>query len=99
MPVSLINPNDHIQVPLYHHVAVATGTRQLFLAGQVSWDEHGELVAPGDLAGQVLQVHKSSAGDGHAHRRTKAATRCRLAPGPTAADGSSGDDHDEPSRG
>ncbi|MEV0347215.1 RidA family protein [Nonomuraea sp. NPDC050680] len=61
MTVSLINPDNHVQVPLYHHVAVATGSRQVHIAGQVAWDENGELVAPGDLAGQVAQVYRNIA--------------------------------------
>ena len=61
MTVSLINPDGHVQVPLYHHVAVATGSRQVHVAGQVSWDENGELVAPGDLTGQVVQVYRNVA--------------------------------------
>ncbi|GAB3658179.1 RidA family protein [Glycomyces tarimensis] len=61
MTVSLINPEGHLQVPLYHHVAVGTGTKHVHLAGQVSWDENGDLVAPGDLAGQVAQVYRNIA--------------------------------------
>jgi enamine deaminase RidA (YjgF/YER057c/UK114 family) len=61
MPVSLINPDDHVQVPLYHHVAVATGSKQIHLAGQVAWDADGNLVAPGDLAGQIAQVYRNVA--------------------------------------
>ncbi|WP_329792474.1 RidA family protein [Lentzea sp. DG1S-22] len=61
MTVSLINPDGHVQVPLYHHVAVATGSRQVHVAGQVSWNENGELVAPGDLTGQVVQVYRNVA--------------------------------------
>ena len=61
MAVHLTNPDGHVTVPLYHHVAIATGTAQVHLAGQVAWDEHGELVAPGDLAGQVAQVHRNVA--------------------------------------
>ncbi|MEV7045213.1 RidA family protein [Amycolatopsis sp. NPDC051061] len=48
-------------VPDYHHVAVATGGRQVHIAGQVAWDEHGTLVAPGDLTGQVAQVYRNVA--------------------------------------
>jgi len=59
MPVSLMNPDGHVVVPLYHHIAVATGSRHVYIAGQVAWDEHGNLVAPGDLAGQVLQVYRN----------------------------------------
>lgn len=61
MPVSLINPEGHVQVPLYHHVAIASGSKQVHIAGQVSWDADGNLVAPGDLAGQVAQVYRNVA--------------------------------------
>jgi enamine deaminase RidA (YjgF/YER057c/UK114 family) len=61
MTVSLINPDGHVQVPIYHHVAIATGTRQVHIAGQVAWDENGDLVAPHDLAGQVAQVYRNVA--------------------------------------
>ncbi|QJY44816.1 RidA family protein [Pseudonocardia broussonetiae] len=61
MTVSLINPDGHVAVPLYHHVAVATGSRQVHVAGQVAWDGAGELVAPGDLTGQVVQVYRNVA--------------------------------------
>lgn len=56
MTVTLINPDGHVEVPAYHHVAVATGSRHVHIAGQVAWDGNGELVAPGDLAGQVVRV-------------------------------------------
>jgi enamine deaminase RidA (YjgF/YER057c/UK114 family) len=59
--VQLINPDRHFLAPLYHHVAVATGSKQVHIAGQVAWDENGELVAPGDLAGQVAQVYRNLA--------------------------------------
>jgi enamine deaminase RidA (YjgF/YER057c/UK114 family) len=50
-----------VNIPLYHHVAIATGNTQVHLAGQVAWDEHGQLVAPGDLVGQVAQVYRNVA--------------------------------------
>jgi enamine deaminase RidA (YjgF/YER057c/UK114 family) len=61
MPVSLIDPENLHSVPLYHHVAVATGSRQVHIAGQVAWDHEGHLVAPGDLTGQVVQVYRNVA--------------------------------------
>ncbi|MFF3442356.1 RidA family protein [Streptosporangium sp. NPDC002721] len=61
MTVSLINPDRQFRVPLYHHVAVARGSKQVHIAGQVAWDENGDLVAPGDLAGQVTQVYRNVA--------------------------------------
>lgn len=60
MAISLINPDNHIHVPAYHQVAVAVGSRQVRIAGQVSWDQDGNLVAPGDLAGQVAQVFRNA---------------------------------------
>lgn len=61
MAVQLLNPDGLIAIPLYHHVAVATGSRQVHIAGQVAWDEDGKLVGPGDLAGQVAQVYRNVA--------------------------------------
>jgi enamine deaminase RidA (YjgF/YER057c/UK114 family) len=61
MTVSLINPAGHVQIPIYHHVALATGSKQVHIAGQVAWDENGQLVAPGDLTGQVAQVYRNVA--------------------------------------
>ncbi|MEV6643744.1 RidA family protein [Amycolatopsis sp. NPDC051371] len=61
MAVALINPDGHVVVPDYHHVAVATGGKQIHIAGQVAWDGNGTLVAPGDLTGQVAQVYRNVA--------------------------------------
>ncbi|HEX7306415.1 RidA family protein [Lentzea sp.] len=51
MAVTLINAEGLPQVDVYHHVAVATGSRTLYLAGQVDWS-----AAP-DLAGQVENAY------------------------------------------
>lgn len=40
----------------FTHVAVATGSKMVFLAGQVATDEAGELVGAGDLAAQTEQA-------------------------------------------
>jgi enamine deaminase RidA (YjgF/YER057c/UK114 family) len=61
MAVKLINPDGYVTHPLYHQVAIATGNTQIHIAGKVAWDEHGQLVAPGDLAGQVVQVYRNVA--------------------------------------
>jgi hypothetical protein len=55
-----INPRGIVPIPLYHHVAIATGDAHVYLAGQVAWDENGRLVAD-DLAGQVAQVYRNVA--------------------------------------
>ncbi|WP_323379115.1 RidA family protein [Pyxidicoccus xibeiensis] len=43
----------------YRQVAIATGTRQVHIAGQVAYDANGQLVARGDLAGQVAQAYRN----------------------------------------
>jgi enamine deaminase RidA (YjgF/YER057c/UK114 family) len=40
----------------YTQVVVARGARMVFVAGQVSIDADGKLIAAGDFAGQVKQV-------------------------------------------
>lgn len=56
MPVSLFSPDTLIGGMPFEHVAVATGTHQVHIAGQTSVDVNGALVAPGDLAGQTAQA-------------------------------------------
>jgi enamine deaminase RidA (YjgF/YER057c/UK114 family) len=52
----LINP-DGLPEPLsYTHVVIASGSRLVFIAGQVAEDADDNLVAPGDLAGQARQA-------------------------------------------
>jgi enamine deaminase RidA (YjgF/YER057c/UK114 family) len=56
MAHELINP-DGLRVPLsYTHVVVASGTRIVFVAGQVAEDADDNLVGPGDLAAQARQA-------------------------------------------
>lgn len=43
----------------FSHAVESTGGRILHLAGQVAWDEAGELVGPGDLAAQSAQVFRN----------------------------------------
>ena len=59
MPVTLMNPAGLMKSEIYQQVAVATGTRQVYVAGQVAYDAEGRLVAPRDLAGQVAQAYRN----------------------------------------
>ncbi|ATB39555.1 hypothetical protein CYFUS_004999 [Cystobacter fuscus] len=63
MPVTLINPDGipNTDAFRYRQVAIATGTRQVHIAGQVAYDANGQLVARGDLAGQVAQAYRNVA--------------------------------------
>jgi enamine deaminase RidA (YjgF/YER057c/UK114 family) len=57
VPIQLLDPPG-IPVPEhYRQVAVATGTRTVFLAGQVARAADGSPVGGGDLAAQVEQAY------------------------------------------
>jgi enamine deaminase RidA (YjgF/YER057c/UK114 family) len=56
MPFELINPDDLPTPSSYTQVAVATGSRLVFVAGQVADDVDGRLVGPGDLSVQARQA-------------------------------------------
>lgn len=51
MAITLINPEGLPRTDIYHHVAVATGSKTIYLAGQVDWN-----AAP-DLATQTEQAY------------------------------------------
>ena len=57
MPVTLIDPDGLPAVGTHRQVAVATGSRTVFVAGQVAWDADGGRVGEGDLAAQVEQCY------------------------------------------
>lgn len=57
MPTTLINPAGLPEVPIYRHVSVSSGSRLVFVAGQIARDAEGNKVGDGDLAAQVEQVY------------------------------------------
>jgi enamine deaminase RidA (YjgF/YER057c/UK114 family) len=57
MTIELLNPAGLPQPEFYRQMAVATGTRTVYLAGQVARTAEGEQVGPGDLAAQVEQSY------------------------------------------
>ena len=57
MPVQLLNPEGLPKPEVYRQVAIATGTRTVYLAGQVARDGSGAPVGDGDLAAQVEQAY------------------------------------------
>lgn len=68
MPINLVNPDGVPANELYHHVAVASGSKLIFIAGQVASGADGAVVGAGDLAAQVercyLNVASALAGVG-----------------------------------
>ncbi|MDV9178424.1 RidA family protein [Streptomyces sp. W16] len=53
MAITLLNPSGLPEIPVYRQVSIATGSKLVFVAGQVAWDAEGVTVGEGDLAAQV----------------------------------------------
>ncbi|NNU27112.1 RidA family protein [Isoptericola sediminis] len=60
MTVTYVSPEGMTQPVPYHHVAVATGTRQVHVAGQVSRDADGQALSA-DLRGQTADALRNVA--------------------------------------
>lgn len=56
MSVERMNPPSLSEPQGFVHVTVGTGSRLVFLAGQVATDQDGALVGDGDLVAQTAQV-------------------------------------------
>ncbi|OPC78082.1 enamine deaminase RidA [Embleya scabrispora] len=59
MAITLTNPAGLPEVDVYRQVSVGTGSKLVFLAGQVAWDADGVTVGEGDLAAQVEQCYRN----------------------------------------
>jgi enamine deaminase RidA (YjgF/YER057c/UK114 family) len=57
MPVELIDPEGLPKSDAYVQVGVATGSRTVYVSGQVARTAEGEPVGAGDLAAQVEQAY------------------------------------------
>jgi enamine deaminase RidA (YjgF/YER057c/UK114 family) len=57
MTITLVNPSGLPEIGAYRQVSVATGSKLVFIAGQVAWDAEGATVGAGDLAAQVEQCY------------------------------------------
>lgn len=57
MSIEHIDPPGVADSGFYHQVAVGTGSRMVFTAGQVAVDADGTTVGVGDLAAQIEQCY------------------------------------------
>jgi enamine deaminase RidA (YjgF/YER057c/UK114 family) len=57
MTVTLVNPDGLPKPDVYRQMSIATGSKLVFLAGQVARDAEGGRVGEGDLAAQVEQSY------------------------------------------
>jgi enamine deaminase RidA (YjgF/YER057c/UK114 family) len=53
------SPEGLLHNPAFSQVVVASGTRAIYTAGQVSIDERGALIGAGDLAAQTVQAMRN----------------------------------------
>ena len=61
MPVEVRNPEGLPKPDMYRQLSIATGSRLVFIAGQVARDANGEPVGVGDLAAQTEQAFRNGA--------------------------------------
>ncbi|WP_067139685.1 RidA family protein [Microtetraspora malaysiensis] len=57
MTITLVNPGGLPEIDVYHQVSIASGSKLVFIAGQVAWDADGVTVGEGDLTAQVEQCY------------------------------------------
>jgi enamine deaminase RidA (YjgF/YER057c/UK114 family) len=57
MAITFMNPSGLPKIDVYQQVSIASGTRLVFIAGQVAWDAEGVTIGEGDLAAQVEQSY------------------------------------------
>jgi enamine deaminase RidA (YjgF/YER057c/UK114 family) len=57
MTITLMDPNGLPKHEMYRQLSIATGSKQVFLAGQGARDADGGKVGEGDLAAQVEQSY------------------------------------------
>ncbi|MBM7439067.1 RidA family protein [Streptomyces sp. HB132] len=57
MAITLTNPTGLPEIDVYRQVSVATGSKLVFVAGQVAWGADGVTVGEGDLSAQVEQCY------------------------------------------
>ncbi|MYU56127.1 MULTISPECIES: RidA family protein [Streptomyces] len=57
MAITLVNPGVLPEIDVYRQVSIASGSKLVFIAGQVAWDAEGAVIGEGDLAAQVEQCY------------------------------------------
>ncbi|MBT2227795.1 RidA family protein [Nonomuraea sp. NEAU-A123] len=57
MAITFLNPSGLPKIDVYRQVSIASGSKLVFIAGQVAWDAEGVTIGEGDLAAQVEQSY------------------------------------------
>ena len=58
-PIRRMNPPTLSKPNGYEQVVVATGGREIYVAGQTPVDKDGKIVSPGDFRGQAIQAFEN----------------------------------------
>jgi enamine deaminase RidA (YjgF/YER057c/UK114 family) len=54
-----LNPPSLSKPTGYTHVVAARGQRLIYISGQIAFDQSGQLIGPGDLRAQTVQVYEN----------------------------------------
>lgn len=57
MAITFVNPSGLPKIDVYRQVSIGSGSKLVFIAGQVAWDADGVTIGEGDLAAQVEQSY------------------------------------------
>jgi enamine deaminase RidA (YjgF/YER057c/UK114 family) len=57
--IEYLKPDGLLNVPSFSQVTTASGGRLVFVSGQVSWDEKGNVVHAGDLEAQTRKTYEN----------------------------------------
>ena len=59
MGLEHIRPDGLVNFSSYTQVVAATGTKTIYISGQVAWDERGVIVGEGDFAAQAKKAYEN----------------------------------------
>lgn len=61
MGLEHIHPEGLVNLPTYTQVVSATGTKTIYISGQVAWDDEAGVVGEGDFAAQAKKAYENLA--------------------------------------
>ena len=59
MGLEHIRPDGLVNFSTFSQVVAATGTRTIYISGQVAWDSEGVTVGVGDFAAQAMKAYEN----------------------------------------
>ena len=59
MKIDRLNPDGLVNMPIYSQAVRVTDASLIYAAGQVAWDDKGNVIGEGDLGAQTRQAAKN----------------------------------------